>query len=271
MIEAETKIDGETVMGVFDDPRYSALAQQRAADHVGADPFPHTVIDDFLPEPLARELAHTFPGRDDMEWIEHDNENNRRRFQTDETMFPPLFRAMCREFNSRQFILFLETLTGLESMLPDPYYIGGGIHLSERGEFLNIHADFNWHHKLQAFRRCNALLYLNEEWLPEWEGATELWSLDMSHRVVSVEPRFNRLLVFNTGEHSNHGQPRPNACPPEVNRQVLNFYYYTTHRDDEDAEAMPHFTAYKIDASPRSLELGDRYRAAGNAGDDSPA
>ena len=204
-----------------------------------------------------------------MEWIEHDNEHNRRRFQTDETLFPPQFRSACREFNSRQFLLFLETLTGLESLLPDPYLIGGGIHLSERGEFLNIHADFNWHHKLQAYRRCNALLYLNEEWQPEWQGATELWAQDMSRHIVSVEPKFNRLLVFNTGETSNHGQPQPNECPPGVNRKVLNFYYYTTHRTDEDAEALPHFTAYKIDASPRSMELGEQFRAAGEAFTDS--
>ncbi len=260
----------EGVMGTFDDARYAALALARSPEYVAADPFPHTVIDDFLPEPLARELARSFPTRDSMEWIEHDNKDNRRRFQTDETLFPPLFRAACREFNSRQLLLFLETLTGLESLLPDPYFIGGGIHLSERGEFLNIHADFNWHHKLQAFRRCNALLYLNEEWQPEWQGATELWAQDMSRRIVSVEPKFNRLLVFNTGEKSNHGQPQPNECPPDVNRKVLNFYYYTTHRTDEDAEAMPHFTAYKIDASPRSVELGEQYRAAGAAVTDAP-
>ena len=263
MFEADTGVSAESIMGIFDDPHYSSLAQRRAASYAAADPFPHTVIDDFLPEPVARTLTNAFPGREDMAWIEHDNDDNRRRFQTDETMMSPLFRSICREFNSRQFLLFLETMTGLDNLLSDPYLIGGGVHLSERGEFLNIHADFNWHHKLQAFRRCNALLYLNEEWDPQWGGATEFWARDMSERVVSVQPVFNRLLVFNTGETSNHGQPEPNACPPDVTRKVLNFYYYTTHRNDEDAAALPHFTMYKIEASPRSLELGERYRASG--------
>ena len=65
---------------------------------------------------------------------------------------------MLREFNSRQFTLFLETLTGIECLLPDPYFIGGGAHVSTTGDFLKIHADFNWHHKLQAYRRVNAPL-----------------------------------------------------------------------------------------------------------------
>ena len=59
---------------------------------------------------------------------------------------------MLREFNGRQFTLFLETLTGIDNLIPDPYFIGGGIHLSGPGDFLKIHADFNWHHKLQAYR-----------------------------------------------------------------------------------------------------------------------
>ena len=56
-------------------------------------------------------------------------------------------------------------------------------------------------------------------------------------------PRFNRLVVFSTSEHSNHGQRVPNTCPPGVTRNVLNLYYYSTHRDDEDAARAPTFHA----------------------------
>jgi hypothetical protein len=84
---------------------------------------------------------------------------------------------------------------------------------------------------------------------------------------VSVLPKFDRALVFSTGEHSNHGQPTPNACPDGVVRKVLNLYYYTTHRDDADAEAAPHFTLYKTDASPFAAGLGADYRASGERSD----
>ena len=46
-----------------------------------------------------------------------------------------------------------------------------------------------------------------------------------------------------------------------MTRKVLNLYYYTTHRDDEDANADPHFTVYKTEASPFSMQLGADYRA----------
>jgi len=154
-------------LGVFDDPHYARVALSRAQAYQTAPPFPHGVFDNFLSEPLARALSAAFPQPDDIAWIERDNENNRRRYQHDETKLPPLIRHMLREFNSRQFTLFLETLTGIQSLMPDPYFIGGGAHMSGAGDFLNIHADFNWHHKLQAHRRVNALLYLSDRWEPE--------------------------------------------------------------------------------------------------------
>jgi Rps23 Pro-64 3,4-dihydroxylase Tpa1-like proline 4-hydroxylase len=251
------------VLGVFDDPRYAKLATDNAAQYQANAPFPNIVLDNFLPETLARRLSAAFPAPDDIAWVERDNANNRRRYQHDETLLPPLLREMLREMNSRQFVLFIETLTGIQSLLPDPYFIGGGVHLSGTGDFLNIHADFNWHHKLQAYRRVNALLYFSDNWQPEWRGAIEFWDREMTGPVVSTLPLFNRLVVFSTGEHSNHGPREPNECPPGVYRKVLNLYYYTSRREDGDMDD-PHFTLYKPTASPFAMELGDRYRKSGD-------
>lgn len=247
------------VVGIFDDPAYTRLALERADAYRTVQPFPHTVIDDFLPAGLGRRLSASFPGSHDISWVERDNENNRRRYQHDETQLPPILRSMLRELNSRQFLLFLETLTGIESLIPDPYFIGGGVHISGTGDFLNVHADFNWHHKLQAYRRINALLYLSDDWQPEWNGGLEFWDSEMTSPQVSSLPLFNRIVIFSTGEHSNHGQRLPNACPPDVYRKVLNLYYYTTHREDGDMDD-PHFTLYKPIASEFAMELGDHYR-----------
>ena len=252
-----------TPLGVFDDPSYANIAVQRAQDYRNAAPFPNIALDNFLPEELAHTLSSAFPQHGDISWVERDNANNRRRYQHDETKLPPLIREMLREFNSRQFILFMETLTGIQSLIPDPYFIGGGAHLSTTGDFLKIHADFNWHHKLQAYRRVNALLYLTEGWLPEWQGAIELWDKDMRGPIVSHMPLFNRLVVFSTGEHSNHGPRLPNLCPPGVHRKVLNLYYYTSAREDKDM-ADPHFTLYKQEASPFAMELGTEFRKSAN-------
>jgi len=266
VVDAGSVLAEDTMpLGVFDDSAYAALAVENARTYQTASPFPHIVLDNFLPEALADALASAFPTPDAIEWVIRDNENNRRRFQHDETKLPVLIRHMLREFNARQFILFLETLTGIDNLLPDPYFTAGGVHLSGAGDFLNIHADFNWHHKLQAYRRVNALLYLNRGWRPEWGGALEFWDRDMTKAVATALPIFNRLVVFNVNDTSNHGQPEPNRCPPDVFRKVLNLYYYTTQRDPAQ-NADPHYTVYKTEASSFARQLGEDYRNSAVSG-----
>ncbi len=252
------------VFGVFDDPRFAKLALEHAPRWQSAEPFPHVVIDRFLDERIAVELERQFPLLEDIEWVVRNNQNNIRRFQHDETKLPPLIRQALRELNSRQFLLFVETLTGIDNLLPDPYFIGGGPHLAGRGDYLNIHVDFNWHHKLQAHRRVNVLIYLNAGWKEEWGGHLELWDRAMTRRVQSFLPVFNRMVAFKVADDSNHGQPQPLQCPPGVYRKALNLYYYTTRRDESELTD-PHFTRYKTQASPHAMELGEEYRKSAQA------
>jgi hypothetical protein len=135
-------------------------------------------FDDFLDQDVAAAVERDFPLLADIDWVVRNNKNNIRRFQHDETKLCPLMRHLLRELNSRPFLLFVETLTGIDYLLPDPYFIRGRPHLAERGDFLNIHADFNWHHKLQAHRRVNVLIYMNPGWQEEWGGHLELWNLE---------------------------------------------------------------------------------------------
>jgi hypothetical protein len=166
----------------------------------------------------------------------------------------PLLRAFCSALNSRQFLLFLETISGIESLICDPYFIGGGAMMSGTGEFLKIHADFNWHHKLQAHRRLNALFYLTPDWKPDWGGELELWATDMSRLVKSIQPIFNRVVIFEVNDDSNHGQPQPLTTPPDIARRVFSAFYYTTRKDEHEWN-QPHFTLYKPMNSPYSTQL----------------
>jgi hypothetical protein len=255
----ETTPNALMPFGVFDDSRFATLAVENSERYQNAAPFPHIVFDDFLAPQVARGVAQACSEPEHINWIVRDHQHSLKRYQHDETMLPPLIRQMLREFNSRQFILFLETLTGIDNLLPDPYFTGGGLHLSSRGSFLKIHADFNWHHKLQAHRRVNVLFYLNEGWLEEWGGALEFWDKNISQAVTFYYPIFNRAIIFNTNEDSNHGHPHPLACPANIYRRSLNLYYYTTRRDEAEIHE-PHFTLYKTQASSFATGLGEEYR-----------
>ncbi len=141
----------------------------------------------------------------------------------------------CSISSTRQpSVNFLEKLTGISGLIPDPHYLGGGLHQIERGGFLKIHADFNRHSRLKLDRRINVLLYLNRPWEDTWGGHLELWDSTMTICADKIAPLFNRLVVFTTTDSSFHGHPDPLDCPPDVVRRSLALYYYTNGRPERE-------------------------------------
>lgn len=129
---------------------------------------------------------------------------------------------------------FLERLTGISGLIPDPYFTGGGVHQIERGGHLGVHADFNVYERLRLDRRLNLLLYLNRDWQEEWGGHLELWNSGMTTCERRVLPIFNRCVIFSTTDSSYHGHPDPLRCPPHRTRRSLATYYYSNGRPVEE-------------------------------------
>lgn len=245
------------LIGVFDNKNYAKLAVEQNKPFKEASPFPHIFIDNFLPEDIADLVSESIPSPydDKFDWVTRDRENEvKQKMQFDEVKLPIEVRLILREFNSKQFLLFLETLTGIDNLIPDPYFIGGGVHVAMRGDFLKVHADHNWHYKLYTHRRVNALLYLSQkDWNEDWGGHLEMWDEDMNGPQSSIAPFFNRLVVFETTDKTNHGRPNPLECPEGVFRKALNLYYYTSKRDEAETTD-PHFTLYRTENSPYDLQ-----------------
>lgn len=141
---------------------------------------------------------------------------------------PDFFRELIAELNSHHFIESLERLTGISNLKADPTLQGGGLHLTKKGGFLNIHADFTAHPIQRSWQRqVNLLLYFNQNWTESYEGHLELWSRDMKNCVRKISPVLNKCVIFNTDSDSFHGVPEPLNCPPEITRNSLALYYYT--------------------------------------------
>ncbi len=229
----------------LDSARLRALAEAHADGYRSAYPCPHAIVDDFLPPDVAAAAAEEFAGLDTDGWQLYTDEGNTLKLATsDEDRMGPLLRQLVAQFNSRVFIEFLEALTGIQGLVPDPHLHGGGLHQLNPGGFLNVHADFNYHEHIRLDRRINALLYVNPGWKQEWGGAFELWTPDMSECAVKVPPVLNRLAVFSTTSTSYHGNPDPVTCPPGNARRSLAFYYYTNGRPEEERR-VSHSTLYQ--------------------------
>ena len=214
------------------------------AQYTAADPFPHVVLDGLFDDADLDAVLAGFPLPEAMKWMRFDNPREKKLgfFYATSTIGDTV-RRFLDAMNSFEMLLFLEALTGIDGLIPDPYFGGGGLHQIEPGGFLKIHADFNVHPKLKLDRRLNMLIYLNRDWREEYGGHLELWDTDMHECRKRVLPVFNRTVIFSTSDRSYHGHPHPLTSPPGVTRKSVSLYYYTAGRPEEERSA-PHDTIF---------------------------
>jgi Rps23 Pro-64 3,4-dihydroxylase Tpa1-like proline 4-hydroxylase len=209
-----------------------------------AEPFPHIVLDGLFDEEALDAVLRDFPDRNAMKWREFDSPLEKKLGYSHETStISKTVREFLNEMNSFEMLLWLEALTGIEGLIPDPYFGGGGLHQIEPGGFLKIHADFNVHPKLKLDRRLNMLVYLNKDWRDDYGGHLELWDRDEAACREKILPLFNRTVVFSTTDTSFHGHPHPLNSPPGTSRKSVSLYYYTSGRPESERSA-PHDTIF---------------------------
>lgn len=173
-----------------------------------ANPFPHIVIDEFMSEFdamfISKEMDnYTMWGSDGSEyskqaqvnkfftpWCDDNIEDIKRDMQ--------LTWKYLQYYNSPEFLRQLEDLTGIKGLIADDLYEGGGVHKIESGGKLSVHTDYSKHPRKDLYRRINLLIYLNEDWDPNWGGSLQLWNNDTKELVSEVQPMMNRAVIFNT-------------------------------------------------------------------------
>ncbi len=207
------------------------LDRNKGADlhslYAGASPFPHIVIDDFLPPSVLEMCLREFPSQPAKTDVTFNTDMERLKTQYNPDLFTDKTRTLFYSFNSKPFIRVLENVTGIKGLVPDPYFLGAGFHEVRQGGHLSIHADFNHHKPMDLERRINVLIYLNKDWQSQYGGSLELWSRDMASCVEKITPIFNRCVIFNTTDDSFHGNPQPVEHPSGVSRKSIALYFYT--------------------------------------------
>ena len=229
---------------LFDYDKLMAYAEANCEAYKSNQPFPHIVIDDFICEELVDNLLAGIPEPDPARQTRNNsawaNKQDTIPAQTgkvglrEERDFSPLVRHLLWEMNSPSFISFVEKLTGIANLLPDPKMLGAGTHQTLPGGLLRVHADFNIHRIYMLDRRLNIILYMNKDWKEEYGGHLELWDKEVTTCVNRVLPIAGRCVIFSTGSDTWHGHPQPLTCPEGRCRQSIALYYYTNGRPEHE-------------------------------------
>lgn len=196
----------------------------------------HIVLDDFLDINLAKSINEEHKSIKEGLWLDYSHSSQKKTGITDKELMGNNTRLLLEDLSSQPFMEWLEELTQIKNLIPDPDLDRAGLHRIKKGGFLNVHVDEESHTKHKYWnRRLNLLLYLSSDYEPSWGGNLELWKghgkkiifkLKKRELIKSIEPNFNRCVIFATDDKSYHGHPTPLECPEDTARRSLAVYYY---------------------------------------------
>jgi Rps23 Pro-64 3,4-dihydroxylase Tpa1-like proline 4-hydroxylase len=241
-------------------PRVLESINQYAQAYASGDPFPHVVIDDLFEESFCDRLISEFPPFERGCTINEHGALGGKSTCENVRALGQTYEQLDDLVRSQDFLKVVSRITGIDDLIYDPDYVGGGTHENRSGQELDPHVDFNYHPRTGWHRRFNAIVYLNPEWKEEWGGSIELhqdpWKPE-SDRVKSVVPLKNRCVLFETSERSWHGfrAIRPPLDRPDLTRRSFAIYLYTRERPVAQTAA-PHATVYVERPLPETVAPG---------------
>lgn len=217
------------------------IIKKLATQYNTASPFPYIIMENFLQEDIANMLYEKFPNNTQLD-IHWNGLNEKKSEGADFQNFDHAFSELKQYIMSSEMSQWIEKTTGVKDSIVSDDKLGCGVHQGKDGSFLDVHVDFNMHHKINKYRRLNLLIYLNKDWkTEEYGGELELWNPDMTECVHKIAPLFNRAVIFETNSYSYHGYGKI-SLPENETRKSFYTYFYT---DEQGNQKSYHDTTFK--------------------------
>lgn len=191
-------------------------------------PFSYIFKDNFLQEEKALKIQKEIISLPPDVWDRYQNPFENKYTFRDKFKLPPLTLQLFQQ---------LEDFRGeLQKLSDSPLYLDPtrnfwGIHKFSSGDHLDIHLDASNHPDTNLKKKFTLGLYLtSSNWEKENGGSLELWEGDTKEIwscKSSIEPKFNRMILFDNTDNSWHGSPTPIVCRDDQFRIFITMSYMT--------------------------------------------
>jgi Rps23 Pro-64 3,4-dihydroxylase Tpa1-like proline 4-hydroxylase len=208
------------------DEKYS---KKLYSDFCSNKPVRHLVIDGFLKKEIAGSIHDNFPSMEEMN-THYKGINEKKAEHSNFSSLHHSFEQLHQELSSPTFMMWIQAVTGIDSLQTINDRLGYGLHQGANHSFLDIHIDYNLHPIKKLYRKLNLIIFFNEQWLAEWGGHLELWDAEVKNCIQSISPVFNRCVIFECSNISYHGYSKINV-PEGVTRKSCYQYYFTPAPD----------------------------------------
>lgn len=181
----------------------------------------YAVIDGLLPDWMAHAIHSGFPARGAGFSVQRSfRESKRTTHDLDRFL---TLKDAAYAFQAPAVVDLIGQAVGMGGLETDPSLYAGGPSLMLRGDFLNPHIDNSHDAGGRRYRRLNLLYYVTPDWQARDGGVFELWDGRIS-KAVTIEPRFNRLVIMETNRASWHSVSPITA---DRARCCISAYYFS--------------------------------------------
>lgn len=219
---------------------------------VGTPPYPMIVLDDFLPVDFASSMNTECNNIPNQYWTDFTRKGSYMRECNKLDVAPYAFEFV-NHLHSALGMNWLQQVTGIKDLIPDPYLVGAGYSKTTKGNCLKVHTDFNWNDNIKLHRMLSLIIYLTPNWQPEYGGSLNFYDFNNEKLINSVDTLFNRVVIWRYHKRGFHGYPEPLTCPDNITRNTFRLFFYVsdaTYKSDD----RPHRSLYWYDK-----ELGEPY------------
>jgi len=159
-------------------------------------------VDNLLPEELVHKIHKSFPKLDETVLKKSMREYKHVAVQMNN--YSPILEEAVYAFQDQRIVDFFKEVCGQDSIFPDKNLYAGGLSMMAENNFLNPHLDNSHDKDRNLWRVFNLLYYVTPEWQRENGGNLEIWPNGLNQEQITIDSKFNRLVVMATHNRSWH-------------------------------------------------------------------
>ena len=199
-------------------------------------------IQNFLPDEVTARCTNELENLP-LDVAKHFTRKGSSMYEYNDTSITPVQDELVNVLHSSQFIKWLERVTGVKKLIPDPHLTGAGYMKNFKGDSLQVHTDFNWVDEIELHRAVSIIIYLNKDWEESWGGCLNFYDVENKNILSSIKPDWGNMLIWQYRNLVYHGYPDPMTCPEDQSRKGIRLFYYQS-KSKPDAENPPHRSLY---------------------------
>jgi Rps23 Pro-64 3,4-dihydroxylase Tpa1-like proline 4-hydroxylase len=182
----------------------------------------YVAIENLLPEADAQAISKAFDPQNSA-WREMNSFREKKLTTKQFQNFDPILKEITFAFQEKEVVDLISRITGIQKQVPDSKLYAGGLSMMRESDFLDPHIDNSHDQSRKYYRRLNLLYYVTPEWRLENGGNLELWDKGV-HSPVTIESKFNRLVLMETHKFSWHSVS-PVTKQNSFRKCVSNYYF----------------------------------------------